>query len=204
MTKKLNRDVLSQAYYINCANIAAKEKIKFNKVISKNHVDELIAVITNYQVLGAQIRFPKMGNLTIRIKSGRDGRNFHKKECIPIDSRIVSTFVESTPKKKGLINNIKVMPTLLKATLSKKILNKALSGALVDLFFSEVKKVKDGIYENAEFRGFGSFKGAVRCTRDARNPKTGGTSVIDSRIILRYTMSKEVKAKIQSLLPVNT
>lgn len=203
MTQALNKEVLSQAYYFSSAGIAAKEKMKFNKEIAKLHVDALISVITSYQVSGAKIRFPKMGNLTTRMKPGREGRNPQNNEDAHITARIVSTFVEKTPKKEGLINTIKVMPTLLKKTLSKKILNSALSEALVDIFFSEIKKVKDGIYEKAEFRGFGTFKGVVRRAREARNPRTGDSKPIESRIILRYKMSKEVKANIQHLLPAH-
>jgi nucleoid DNA-binding protein len=203
MTKALNKEVLSQAYYFSSSGIAAKEKIKFNKEIAKLHVDALISVITSYQISGAKIRFPKMGNLTARLKIGREGRNPQTNEDAYITARVVSTFVEKTPKKEGLINNIKVMPTLLKSTLAKKISSIELSETLVDLFFSEIQNVKDGIYEKAEFRGFGSFKGVVRRARDARNPKTGDSKPIESRIILRYKMSKEVKANIQHLLVSN-
>ncbi|MDH3297797.1 MAG: integration host factor subunit beta [Gemmatimonadota bacterium] len=70
-------------------------------------------------------------------------------------------------------------------------------GAVVDAFLNAVKRaLADG--EHIEIRGFGTFKVRQRRPRLARNPRTGESVRVPSRLVPVFKPSRLFKAEIET------
>ena len=79
------------------------EKFKLNKRETKDMVDAFFDLVSNSLVEGNDVKISGFGNLHIRIKASRPGRNPRTGESIPIKSRQVVIF-HASHKLKDQIN----------------------------------------------------------------------------------------------------
>lgn len=71
---------------------------------------------------------------------------------------------------------------------------------VVEQFFDVVaESLTEG--NTIELRGFGTFARKERKARPARNPRTGETVYLDSRSVIAFKFSADVKAAIANRIP---
>ena len=78
------------------------ERVGLNKREAKDMVDALFDLITEQLVSGEDVKITGFGNLQIRSKSPRPGRNPRTGEEVPIAARRVVTF-HASPKLKDQV-----------------------------------------------------------------------------------------------------
>jgi len=193
MANVLKKYVLAALYFDATNDESRKLKVSMNAATAKAHVDVMLGMLTEYQLSGATVRLPRIGSLVVRYKKEREGRNPKNKSSAPISARYVSTLVRKNISHHNLVCSRRVNASDFKAELGERLENKKLGKLLLDLFFKSIEGVRDGVYERAEFRGFGSFYTVKHEKGKARNPRTGESVIKESSVAIHYKMSKTTK-----------
>jgi integration host factor subunit alpha len=93
-------------------------------------------------------------------------------------------------------------PTLTRAELAEMLcdrvgLNKQESKEMVEAFFEVMRDALEG-GESVKLAGFGSFQLRAKRPRPGRNPKTGVTTLIAARRVVRFRSGPTLKARLES------